>query len=173
MLVNNLEVNLLIKEQKWKNYRKNLKKEFQDFVERIVPQTFLQKYMKQNVLLVLNIVLTNDNDIKKINFEHRDVNKVTNVLSFPVIDFKSKEDLLLVEQNKFIILGDIIVTYDKIIIEAEKQKKEFQSHLYHLLVHSLLHLIGYDHKKEKEAKLMENLEIKILKTLDIKNPYLI
>ena len=50
-------------------------------------------------------------------------------------------------------------------------KKKFDDHLYHLIIHSLLHLLGHDHEKEKEAEIMENLEINLLKKLDIANPY--
>ena len=75
--------------------------------------------------------------------------------------------------NKGDILGDVILCCDVIRSEASNQGKDFIDHLKHLVVHSLLHLIGYDHISEEQAKEMEEQEIEILKNVfSIKNPYL-
>ena len=70
-----------------------------------------------------------------------------------------------------LLLGDIVIAYETVKKESLAQKKKFHEHLTHLILHSILHLIGFDHEDEKMAKIMENLEIKILKTLKIQNPY--
>jgi len=112
--------------------------------------------------------------MKKINFEFRQKNKPTNVLSFPALD----ENLIrkvgikkAVGPCNHLFLGDVVISYETLKKESLAQKKKFHDHLTHLLLHSILHLISYDHEDEKMAKVMESLEIKILKTLKIKNPY--
>ena len=105
----------------------------------------------------LSISLVSDRQIKKINLQFRDKNKPTNVLSFPAFDR--------------VFLGDIVIAYETLEREAKEQKKKFNGHLTHLILHSILHLLGHDHEEEKMAQKMEKLEIKILKQLDIENPY--
>jgi probable rRNA maturation factor len=105
----------------------------------------------------LAISLVSDRQMKRINFQFRDKNKPTNVLSFPAFDR--------------LFLGDIVIAYETLECEAKEQKKKFNDHLTHLILHSILHLLGHDHEEEKMAQKMEKLEIKILKQLDIENPY--
>ncbi|MEZ5690348.1 MAG: rRNA maturation RNase YbeY [Rickettsiales bacterium] len=112
------------------------------------------------------VVFVDDKFIRNINHQYRGKNKPTNVLSFPNGDFSLKSS------NINLNLGDIILALETIEKEAKEQKKTFRNHSAHLLVHGFLHLLGYDHMNEKDAKIMENMEIKILKKLDISNPYL-
>ena len=68
-------------------------------------------------------------------------------------------------------LGDIAFGYETIHTEAIDQEKILEDHFVHLLVHSVLHLLGYDHQDDQEADVMENLEIEILRTFSIASPY--
>jgi probable rRNA maturation factor len=68
-------------------------------------------------------------------------------------------------------LGDIAVAYETVAREAEEERKTFKDHLTHLLVHGLLHLLGYDHELEAEAEIMEGLEVKALASIGIADPY--
>ena len=70
-----------------------------------------------------------------------------------------------------IFLGDIVISSDTLIKEANNEKKIEEDHLIHLFIHGVLHLLGYDHETSYDAKIMETLEIKILKCLNINNPY--
>ena len=106
----------------------------------------------------VSILLTNDTRIQDLNRNFRNKDKPTNVLSFP-----SEED---------IFLGDIAISFNTLVKEAEEQDKEFYHHFIHMLIHGVLHLLGYDHETDDEAEEMETLEIKILEDMGIKNPYI-
>jgi len=105
----------------------------------------------------VSIVLTNDIEIQKLNKQYRGKDKPTNVLSF---------------EQELPILGDIVLAYETIKKESKEQNKSFKAHFTHLLIHGLLHLLGFDHQAQQDADKMEGLEIELLKELDIDNPYL-
>lgn len=104
------------------------------------------------------IVLANDTMIRQLNDEFRGMDKATNVLSFPADDGE--------------MLGDVILSVETLEREAAQQHKTVQDHATHLLIHGLLHLLGYDHELgEQEAEEMEAVEIAMLAVLNIANPY--
>ncbi|MDQ0392568.1 rRNA maturation RNase YbeY [Labrys monachus] len=111
----------------------------------------------------LSVVLTDDEAIRAINAQWRSLDKPTNVLSFPQAEGKAIA--------RTPMLGDIILAYETIEREAEEAERPFADHLTHLVVHGLLHIFGYDHLTDAEAEAMEALEIRILATLGIENPY--
>lgn len=128
----------------------------------------------------ISVLITNDDYIHELNLKTRKKDKPTNVLSFPYMDFKkgiltppTNPPRLRGEKKRGadLILGDIVFGTETCIKEAKEQDKEIIAHLTHLFVHSLLHLLGFDHMKEKEAREMEALEVKILKKLNIPDPY--
>lgn len=121
--------------------------------------------------IFVSISFTNNRTIKKINKQTRGFDKPTNILSFQ--NFESVSDLPKLSKNMPAVpVGDLIIAYETIFAEAMAENKKPKDHLTHLLVHGFLHLFGYDHMNEKDAQKMEGLEIKILKTLGIPNPYL-
>jgi len=106
----------------------------------------------------ISISLVDADEIQTLNNRFRGKDNPTNVLSFP---------------NSGAFLGDIVLCVDIITNEAREQEKSLEDHLTHLVVHSILHLIGYDHVNESDAEEMEALEIEILDSIfKIKNPYL-
>ena len=113
----------------------------------------------------LSVRLTDDKEIMDLNKIYRKKNKPTNVLSFCSRGNKNNKCV-------FQVLGDLVISRDTAIRELENSKKTFEQHISHLTVHGFLHLLGYIHEDDKEAKIMEDLEIKILKELNIPNPYL-
>lgn len=118
--------------------------------------------MNTNNDVNISILLTSDRKIQVLNTQYRHKNKPTNVLSFP----NGERD----EEGR-VMLGDIALAWETIEREAVEQDKPLANHVAHLVVHGTLHLLGFDHEKENEAKEMEALEIHILQTLDIPNPY--
>jgi len=113
----------------------------------------------------LSLVFTDDVRMRGINAKWRHINKPTNVLSFPAFDLKPGEEPKA-------MLGDIILAFETVATEAKETGKSFNHHLSHLIVHGLLHLLGYDHEDDQEAAVMERHEIAILRRLAIANPYL-
>jgi probable rRNA maturation factor len=153
---------------------KNIEKFIKSQAQKILENSALEKFLKKEICFHLSISLCSNLQIKKINREFRNQDKPTNVLSFGNLDEKiiQLEGLKqAIGTNKYIFLGDIILSYEYILKEAKSQGKIFHDHLTHLTAHGILHLLGHDHEEEKMAKIMENLEIKILKKLNINNPY--
>ena len=112
----------------------------------------------------LSLVFTDDAAIKELNNDWRDKDKPTNVLSFPAFPIKPG-------QAPGPMLGDIVIARETVVREAEDEEKSFDHHLTHLIVHGVLHLLGYDHETDDEAEAMEQLERKILARLAIPDPY--
>lgn len=111
----------------------------------------------------VSVLLTNDEAVQELNKKYRDKDTPTNVLSFPGICNN--------EEIGPILLGDIILSYETILKESERDNKSLMDHVTHLVVHGVLHLCGYDHEEEETAREMEMIEISILKEFGIKNPY--
>ena len=111
----------------------------------------------------LLIRMVDKNEIQNLNKTYRHQDKPTNVLSFP-----SDVPIEIDEE----ILGDVVICIEVVKQEAQDQQKIFLDHLTHMAVHGTLHLLGYDHIEDDQAKTMESLEVEILDRLQIKNPYL-
>ena len=113
----------------------------------------------------LTIRLSNDKEVKAFNSKWKGINKSTNILSF------LNNDKVFSFENNMLYLGDIIISYDTLLKEVKSRKIDFQDHLSHILIHGILHLKGYTHTKEEDTRLMQNEEKRLLKNLNIKNPY--
>ena len=109
------------------------------------------------------IYLANDAIVRRLNREFRGKNRPTNVLSFPAGPTPTA--------NIPAPLGDIVLAYGTVAREASQQGKRFLHHVLHLVVHGVLHLLGYDHEKARDAARMEALEVRILASLGIADPY--
>jgi probable rRNA maturation factor len=169
-----IQVDVALKSKKWLE-EKNIENFIVKTCKTLIPLTDLKKILSKNFSLELTVLLVSDRQIKKINSQFRGQNKPTNVLSFPSLD----ENLIrksglkkAVGSCDYLLLGDVIISYETVKKESLAQKKKFHDHLSHLILHSILHLIGYDHQEEKMATKMESLEIKILKKLGLPNPYI-
>lgn len=112
----------------------------------------------------ISLLFTDDSGIRALNRDWRDKDKPTNVLSFPAAPTRPGAPGPRP-------LGDVAVAFETVRREAEAEDKTFDDHLSHLLVHGVLHLLGYDHELEAEAEIMEGLEVKALATLGIADPY--
>ncbi len=111
----------------------------------------------------LTIRLVNLDEMQQLNHTYRHQDKPTNVLSFP---FEGDNSLLALP-----LLGDVIICPLVVAKEASAQSKSIVDHFAHMTIHGVLHLLGYDHIKDEEATVMEALEIRLLQSLGISNPY--
>ena len=112
----------------------------------------------------LSILLTSDDKMRQLNATYRGKDRPTNVLSFP-------GELATHSQDRSFLLGDVVLSYQTVAAEAEQQHITLESHISHLIVHGVLHLLGHNHENDKDAHDMECMEIDILKGIGVKNPY--
>jgi probable rRNA maturation factor len=117
----------------------------------------------------LAIVLTDDSAIRALNRDWRGIDKATNVLSFPAKDAGLAQDPG--QDGPQPHLGDIVLAFETIEREAAGEHKPLTHHLAHLAVHGFLHLVGYDHERDRDAREMEQAERDILRQLKIPDPY--
>ncbi len=107
----------------------------------------------------VSILLTGDEAVRALNARFRGKDAPTNVLAFPA------------PENRENLLGDVALAFDTCAREAKEQGKPLSHHLQHLVAHGVLHLVGYDHQSEPEARAMEALEREILSGLGVPDPY--
>jgi len=131
------------------------------YIESVITTT-LCKFKKD---AELSIRIVDKQEIAALNKTYRHKDGPTNVLSFP-IDLPDGVDL------EYDLLGDIVIAADIVQQEAIQQNKSFISHFTHMLVHGTLHLLGFDHISDDDAKIMEDHEIVIMKELNFPTPYL-
>jgi len=123
--------------------------------------------------LEVSVILTDDREVRTLNRDFRGIDRPTNVLSFPQINLETfkKSSFDAFPKNVHIPLGDIVLGFQTILRETQEQKKTIENHTVHLVIHGVLHLLGYDHMRLKDAKVMEKLECDILQSLGYPDPY--
>ena len=150
-----IKVNVEVNNKTWHTKLKKPEKYLNLKLKKIIK--IVPFFRKKN--LIFTILLTNSSFIKKLNKKFRKKNKPTDVLSF---QFSSKQDLKL-KKEKNIYIGDIAVCYE--IIKKRSKKTDFFLEFNKVWVHGLLHLIGYDHIKNKDYIKMAKIEEKIVSLL--------
>ncbi len=114
----------------------------------------------------ITIQITDSKEIQQLNKDYRGIDKPTNILSFEF------EEIVEIPDLKTKYIGDLVIANDIVKKEAKMQNKKISNHWAHLTIHGFLHLLGFDHIDDKEADNMEALEVKILNSINISNPYL-
>ena len=125
----------------------------------------------------VNLLITNNGEIHQFNLEQRQIDRPTDVLSFPMVEYDTPGDFDILEEDEFLdcfepdsgelMLGDIVISADKVLEQAEEYGHSVKREYAFLITHSMLHLMGYDHMTEEEAKEMERLQKEILDLLHI------
>ncbi len=157
---------------------KQLDLPYEDIITRVVTQAM--DYEKCPYEAEVNVVLTDNESIHAINKEYREVDNPTDVLSFPMIQYETPADFDALEadmdanpQDYFnpdsgeLVLGDIIISVEKVKEQAEKYGHSTTRELAFLVAHSMMHLFGYDHMEPDEAKEMERKQSEVLDQLGI------
>lgn len=146
----------------------------QEVAEAVISETL--DYEDCPYEVQVNIILTTNEEIRQINLEQRGVDEPTDVLSFPMIEYAYPSDFTVLEADNMdsfdpdtgeLILGDIVISVDKVIEQAEKYNHGVKREYAFLIAHSMLHLFGYDHIDEVERENMELRQDEILDRLNI------
>ena len=141
-------------------------------IEKVIDKCFEIENLDEKKLYV-SITLTIPEEIRKINKKYRNIDKETDVLSFPVFEKEDIENFRKKSSKsstgEFIqeVLGDIIISIPRVEKQAEEYGHSFERELSYMLVHGFYHLMGYDHIEEQDKELMREKEEKVLKSLAI------
>ena len=123
----------------------------------------------------VNLLLTENQEIQEMNKNFRQIDRATDVLSFPMIDYEEAGNFAFLEETDGyfhpetgeLILGDIVISKEKVIAQAEEYGHSIEREYAFLIAHSMLHLFGYDHMEEDERVEMERMQREILERLQI------
>lgn len=163
----NISVEVQIRQPKWKRIIPNC----ENFCGKVAAFAYVKglegRPFKEDLLkpVIISLVLTGNKEVHRLNNEYRHKDAPTNVLTFVNDDAYN-------ELFPEVLLGDVIISLQVTEKEALEQNKQVEHHLAHLIIHGVLHLLGFDHETgEEEAENMEELEIKIMYELGYPNPY--
>ena len=144
------------------------KKEYEKIIKRVLEQCFKEEKLL-NSKLYITITLTNPENIKEKNKQYRNIERATDVLSFPMFEKDELEQKIQNEDFEYPdVLGDIIISIEKVEEQAKEYEHSFERELSYMIVHGFYHLMGYDHIEEEDKKKMRPKEEKILNDLKIK-----
>ena len=157
-MIVDLEVNY--SDERWRRF------DFKKYMKILLrTDCFLSKIRNQEISL--SLLACNNKEIKILNYAFLGKNKITNVLAWPaeqINDFCAPtKQVKEIDRKKF--LGDIAISFDYCLKEARMYKRSFDKHCCHLLVHAVLHLIGYDHISGNDASKMQKIENRILRKI--------
>ena len=143
------------------------KKEYEEIIEKVLKECFQEENL-DNTKLYIELTLTTPEHIRKINNKFRNIDKETDVLSFPMY---TPEDIAEgIKNNKFKtedVLGSIVISIQRVKEQAEEYGHSFERELSYVVVHGFYHIMGYDHMTEEEKLQMRKKEKNILKKLKI------
>jgi probable rRNA maturation factor len=154
-------------------YDKNIDIDYNTIINKVIDEAI--DFVKCPFECEVNVTITDNNTIREINKSQRKIDKETDVLSFPLIDYQIPADFSEIENdiNYFnpdsgeLMLGDIVISYDRVISQAEEYNHSKIREIAFLTAHSMLHLFGYDHMGEGESIRMEEKQNIILNNLGI------
>ncbi len=126
------------------------------FVEAVVRETLEEEDIKSSAYVSISFV--GDEEIKTLNRDYRNVDDVTDVLSFPIDEFFDSNTR---------ILGDVVINVKRLMSQAEEFGHSYERELGYLTCHSILHLLGYDHIDDEDKKIMRDKEDAIMHSLDL------
>ena len=150
-----IEVEVLVEARQWKKNLNKLKKIIFHIVKK-----FPKQFIFVNKKVYISVLLTNNKKIQLLNKKFRKKNKPTDILSFPSFNKKKLKQII---KNKNIYLGDIAISYEEFY---KKNKNDFINGFIKIFIHGFLHLLSFDHKLNKDYKVMSRIEKKIFKKID-------
>ena len=142
--------------------------EYKDKIEEVIKKCFEVERLL-NLNLYISITLTTPSEIRVLNREYRNIDKETDVLSFPMFE-KNEIDEIVSKQESLPVaetIGDIVISIERVEQQAKEYGHSFERELSYMIVHGFYHLMGYDHIKEEDKKIMRPKEEKVLNDLNI------
>lgn len=140
---------------------------YKELINTVINKCFEEEKL-ENTKLYISITLTTPENIRNINKEYRNIDKETDVLSFPMFEQEEIKEIINSKQHLVEdVLGDIVISVKKVQEQAIEYGHSFERELSYMLVHGFYHLMGYDHIKEEDKKKMRPKEEKILQDLNI------
>lgn len=124
----------------------------------------------------ISLLLTHNDEIHEMNLEHRGIDRATDVLSFPMLEFDHPGDFSIIDEETAdvfdpesgeLMLGDIVISVDKVLEQAQEYGHSTKREYAFLIAHSMLHLCGYDHMDDEERKVMEEKQRAIMEKINI------
>lgn len=145
-------------------------KEYRELIKKTVRYVLNKSDLGSNREVSVTVV---DNDeIRRINKEFRGIDSITDVLSFPMLEFTEPEKPAADEEGEIEMpLGDIVISLEKAVAQAEEYGHKAEREIAFLTVHSMLHLLGYDHIEEKDRQIMRAKEKQLMKELGLEEEY--
>lgn len=148
--------------------------DYKELAERVI--SFILEHEQFPYEAEITLTLTDNAGICMINREYRRIDMPTDVLSFPMLNYESPGDFSFLQNEREedfnldtgeVMLGDIIISVEKVLEQAKNYGHSIEREYAFLIVHSMLHLFGYDHLEEEEAHIMEHKQREILKAMNI------
>ena len=142
------------------------KEELKEFVKQVVTTCFHEEKL-DNLNFYLTVTLTSPEEIHKLNKEYRNVDKETDVLSFPMFEKEELEEIIEEQKKNLLpeVIGDIVISVEKVKEQAKEYGHSFERELSYMIVHGFYHIMGYDHIEEKDKVIMRPKEEKVLAIL--------
>ena len=141
-------------------------KEYEEILSQVAEVCFKEEKIDDSQFYI-SIILTNDTNIRNYNNQYRNIDKSTDVLSFPMFEQEELEEKIKEKNEYQDILGDVIISLETEARQAVEYGHSFKRELAYMLVHSFYHLLGYDHMVEEDKKKMREKEENILEKMNI------
>jgi len=154
--------------------KKKLDLDYEAIINKVIEQAL--DYVDCPYEAEVNVILTENEEIHEINLETREIDRPTDVLSFPMVEYEVPGDFSIIDEDSYeyfnpesgeLVLGDIVISIDKVIEQAELYGHSQERELAFLVAHSMLHLSGYDHMEDDERVEMEQKQEEILQQCNI------
>ena len=143
---------------------------YEELIEKVIDECFKNEKM-DNLKLYVSITLTIPDEIQKINKKYRNIDKPTDVLSFPMFEKEEIQELIKENYQVDDVLGDIIISIPRVKEQAIEYGHSFERELSYMCVHGFYHLMGYDHIRDEDKKKMRAKEDEVLNILKITRDY--
>ena len=146
----------------------NANEEYIQLIEKVMKKCFEEEKIEK-LNFYISVTLTTPEQIHKLNNEYRNVDKPTDVLSFPMFEKNEIDEIIENKEKQLVpeVLGDIVISVNQVEIQAKEYGHSFERELSYMLVHGFYHIMGYDHIEEKDKIVMRPKEEKILQALKI------